>query len=193
VAAEILDIETTLGELKSLLEQTASEDELLREVTDRVAKLRTLYPSNRDLFTPSRIEFLKYAASMSNQLLTFAQIKDELAHVSTLDEYEAAVSCLTEIKGKLAPLAVAKRVTNELRALSEKAPAIRAQHAANRRFRVETKICDLERDAPDCQRGHTMVIRAGPQEHLFWGCSQYPMCSETAHLTKEQKAVLSAG
>jgi ssDNA-binding Zn-finger/Zn-ribbon topoisomerase 1 len=74
----------------------------------------------------------------------------------------------------------------EIRELNEKLPTIREQDDANRQFRINTRVLDLEQNPPYCRHNHTMVIRKG-RHGYFWGCSRYPFCEEVEQLTREQK------
>ncbi len=185
-----IDVENVIGGLKFSLDSLVPEEKLLQVIIDRMTALRRSFPSQSSFFSPSHMEFLKKMASISHALVSFIELKDELADVDTLEEYTAMAGRLVRIKDTLAPFAVGMRVMKEIRELNEKLPNIRERDNANRNFRVSTRILDLEGNPPKyCPRKHAMVIRGG-SEGYFWGCGKYPFCRETAQLTPEQKARL---
>lgn len=153
---------------------TFSEEELLRAIDDRLITLRQLFRSQKSVFSPGDIEFLKSLASISDQLRSFIQLKEELVDIRTIEDYEALVSRLSE-----------KRVKKEIRELSERLPDIRQQDEANRQIRVNRRIIDLEQNPPRCRYNHVMVIREA-QHGFFLGCSRFPFCHLTTQLTPEQ-------
>jgi len=186
-----MDVDHIVDELKFSLEHVVSEEELLGAITERLTLLRQSFSSHRSLFTPTHIGFLKGLTAISDQLRSFVELREELAHVETLKDYSDVVGRLVDIKGKLAPFAVCRRVMKEIRALNEKLPTIREQDDVKRQFRIQTRILDLEQSSPRCRRNHAMVIREG-QHGPFWGCSRYPFCVEVVQLTPEQKACLGS-
>jgi hypothetical protein len=181
-----MDVENILDELRFSLEHTISEEQVLHVITERLTALRRSFPSHRSLFTPRHIEFLKSLAAISDQVRSFIDLREELADVGTCEDYAAMVSRLVEIKDRLAPFAVCKRVRKEIRELNERLPTIREQDEATRQIRVNRRIIDLEQNAPLCRRRHAMAIREGRYGY-FWGCSRYPFCEEVARLTHDQE------
>jgi hypothetical protein len=181
-----MDVENTLADLKLSLETIISEEALLHMITERVTALRQSFPSNRRLFTPGHIEFLKSLSPVSEQLRFFIELKEELADVGSLDDYAAAMSRLTEIKGALGTFAVRKRVMKEIRELNERLPTIRERDGAGREARVKARIFDLEQNPRRCRHNHAMAIREGRYGY-FWGCTRYPFCVEIARLTPAEK------
>lgn len=181
-----MDLQRITQELRFSLEHIISEEELNHAIIERLTSLRQSFSSHRSLFTPEHIEFLKNLAAISGQLQSFIEMKDELADVDTLEDYEVIVNRLVDIKRRLGPCAVRVRVMKEIRELNEKLPAIREQDGAKRQIRVNTRIADLEQNAPHCLHHHAMAIRNGRYGH-FWGCSQYPFCQRVAQLAPEQK------
>ncbi len=184
-----MDVQTVIDELRFSLEHTISEQELLLAINERLRALRESFSSQGSLFTPSHIESLKSMAAISDQLRAFIKLREELLDVGTIEDYTSMVRRLIEIKGRLAPFAVCKRVRKEIRELNEKLPTIREQDDAKRQVRVNTRILDLEQAPPHCRRNHAMVIREG-RHGYFWGCSRYPFCEEVVQLTPEQHARL---
>ena len=145
-----------------------------------------LFPSNKSLFTPDRIEFLRKAGEISAQLSLFIEIQEELADVSTLKHYTFLMNQLADMKAALAPFPVCKKVRKEMRELNDKLPGIREQDDSKQQFRMDARIRELEQDPPHCPRKHAMVVREGRYGY-FWGCSRYPSCQETAQFTPEQR------
>jgi hypothetical protein len=184
-----MEVRQVIDDLRSSLEHVTPEDELLGVIADRLTALRQSFPSHRSLFTPSDIEFLNSLSVISDHLRAFIELKEELLSVGSLKEYEDIVSRLTQAKGALACFPVARRVAKEIRALNERLPAIREQDDAQRQFRFNARILDLEQNPRRCPRNHPMVIREGTHGH-FWGCSRYPFCSATAQLTPEENDLL---
>jgi hypothetical protein len=129
---------------------------------------------------------LKALAVDSDQLRSFIDLKEELAEVDTPEEYTETINRLVDIKSKLSPSAVRKRVTKEIRELNEKAAFIWEGAGGTRQSRINWRIVELERFPRHCRHKHTMAIRNGRYGY-FWGCSQYPSCQEAAQLTPDQK------
>jgi hypothetical protein len=186
-----MEVRQTIDELRSSLERVIAEDELLGVIGDRLTHLRRLFPSHRSFFTPSDIEFLKGLSVISDHLRAFIELKEELLNVDSLKEYEDIVLRLTHAKTALACFPVVRRVAKEIRALNERLPAIREHDEAQRRFRLNARIVDLEKNPRPCRRNHPMVIREGTHGH-FWGCSRYPFCCATAQLTPEENGLLAS-
>ncbi len=186
-----MEVRQVIDDLRSSLEHVTPEDELLAVIADRLTALRQSFPSHRSLFTPSDIEFLKSLSVISDHLRAFIELKEELLSVGSLKEYEDIVNRLTHAKGALACFPVGRRVAKEIRALNERLPAIREQDEAQRQFRHNAGILDLEKTPRRCPRNHPMVIREGTHGH-FWGCSRYPFCSATAQLTPEENDLLTS-
>lgn len=185
-----MEVRKAIDDLRFSLENITSEEELHRLITDRLTALRQCFPSQRPLFMPTDIDFLKSLTPVSSHLRAFIEVKEELASVDSLREYTEIVSRLTEIKDALRTHAVAKRVRKEIRELSERLPAIRGNDEAQRKCRINARIQNLEQTARHCRRHHPMVIREG-QDGYFWGCSRYPFCHATVQLTAEESDLLS--
>jgi hypothetical protein len=157
-----MDIQKTIDELKRALDHTISEEEVLEIISGRLAVLRESFRSGAGSFTYHQIEFLKELTPISNHIKSFVDLKGELSDVHTMEDYSRLVSQLSEIKKKLEPFAVAKRVAKEIRELHERLPDIKLQDQTRREFRVQARILELEQDAPRCQHKHPMVVREGP-------------------------------
>lgn len=186
-----MEVRQAIDDLRSCLKRVTAEDELLGIIAARLTALRRAYPSHKSSFTPSDIEFLKSLAVISDHLRAFIELKEELADVDSLKEYEDIVSRLARAKASLAAFPVAKRIAKEIRELQEKLPAIRERDEAQHQFRLNSRILDLQRNPRLCPRRHPMVIREGTHGH-FWGCSRYPFCSATAQLTQEENDLLTS-
>jgi hypothetical protein len=186
-----MEVRQAIDDLRSSLERVTAEDELLGVIADRLTDLRRSFPVHRSFFTPRDIEFLQSLSVISNHLRAFIELKEELVSVDSLKEYEDIVSRLACTKGALKPFPVARRVAKELRELNERLPAIREQDQAQRQFRLNAQIFDLEQNPRRCPRHHPMVIREGTHGH-FWGCSRYPFCYATARLTSQESDLLTS-
>ncbi|MGA2116026.1 MAG: topoisomerase DNA-binding C4 zinc finger domain-containing protein [Bryobacteraceae bacterium] len=186
-----MDVQEGIEEIRRSLEQVVSEKELLRTISESLTALRRLFPSNKSLFTPGRIEFLRKVAELSCQLSSFIEIQEELADVTSLRQYTFLMNQLADMKVALASFPVAKRVRKEMRELNEKLPGIRERDGAEQQFRTDARIREMEQDPPRCPLGHAMVIREGRYGY-FWGCTRYPSCQETKQLTSEQRRRLYA-
>ncbi|MBV8845541.1 MAG: hypothetical protein JO307_22260 [Bryobacterales bacterium] len=141
-----MEVRRAIDDLHTSLEHIAAEDQLLAVIADRLTALRQSYPSYRSLFTPSDIEFLKSLGAISNHLRAFLDLKEELVNVNSLQEYEDIVSRLSRAKGALASFRVARRIAKEIRELNERLPAIRRHEEAQRQFRLNGRILDLEQN-----------------------------------------------
>jgi hypothetical protein len=186
-----MQVRQAIDDLRSSLEHMTAEDELLGVIASQLTALRQSYPSHRSSFTPRDIEFLKSLAVISDHLRAFIELKEELARVSSLKEYEDMVSRLIRAKDSLASFPVAKRIAKEIRELNERLPAIREQEDAQRQFRHNDRILDLQQNPRRCPRHHPMVIKEGTHGY-FWGCSRYPFCSATAQLSPAENDLLTS-
>jgi len=185
-----MEMRQAIDDLRSSLEHITAEDELLGIIADQLTALRESYSSQRSSFTPSDIDFLRGLGVISDHLRAFIELKEELPGVSSLKEYEDVVSRLTRAKGSLVSFPVVKRIAKEIRELNDRLPAIREQDEAQRQFRLNNRVVDLQQNPQRCPRHHAMVIREGTSGH-FWGCSRYPFCSATAQLTPAEKDLLT--
>jgi hypothetical protein len=86
-----MDLQRITEELKFSLKHPILERELEHAITERLTSLRQSFSSHRSLFTPEHIAFLKNPATVSAQLRSFMEVRDELAEVNTLEDYE--VTC----------------------------------------------------------------------------------------------------
>ncbi len=186
-----MDVQQAIDDLRSSLERVVAEDELFGVIVDRLAFLRRAYASQRSLFTPSDIEFLKSVNVISDHLRAFIELREELLTVGSIDEYEDILRRLTHAKNALASFPVGRRVAKEIRELNERLPAIREHDEARRQFRTDARILELQQNPRYCARNHAMVIRKGSHGY-FWGCSRYPFCDETAQLSAEEHDLLKA-
>jgi len=186
-----VEVRPAIENLQSSLEHIASADELLRIIDDHLTALRRCYSSHPSGFTASDIEFLKSMGVISNHLRAFLELLEDLVNVSSLSEYEDIVSRLVRAKCALASFPVSKRIAKEIRALSERLPAIRQQDDARRQFRISARIISLEQTPRRCPNRHPMAIREGTRGY-FWGCTRYPFCTATAQLTPEENHFLNS-
>jgi hypothetical protein len=186
---EMMDVQRTIDELKSSLEHSVAEEELLETITGKLATLRKAYLTDRQSFTGDHLAFLKSLAPVSDHLRAFVEIKEELADVRGLKHYGFLMNRLADLKGALASFAVGKRVGKEIRELNEKLPDIRQQDEADEQSRLSARIIDLEQSERRCSHNHIMVIREGRYGY-FWGCSRFPNCEQTKQLTSEEKGKL---
>lgn len=185
-----MEVREAIDDLRSSLEHITAEDELLAVIDVRVPGLRQSYPSHRPLFTPTDIAFLKSLGPVSDHLRAFLELKEELADLNSLEEYEDIVRRLIRVKRGLACFPVAARIAKELRELNERLPAIRQQDEDRRQFRRNARILDLQQNPRRCACSHSMVIREGKRGY-FWGCSRYPFCTATKRLTPEEDRLLN--
>jgi hypothetical protein len=185
-----MEARETIDELRLSVEHIAAEDELLGIIVDRLTALRQVFRSQRFVFTPGDIEFLKSLARLSDHLCAFVELREEAVDVGSVKEYEEILTRLTRTKSAFADLPVGKRVAKAIRELEEKLPAIRQNDEANRQFRLGARIHILEQNPRLCPRGHRMVIRTGKSGE-FWGCTQFPWCWKTAQLTPQQGDLLT--
>jgi hypothetical protein len=184
-------VRQTIDELRRSLGQLTAEAELLGLISAGLETLRQAFRSDRSQFTPEDIDFLKSLSEVSEHLRAFVDARDEVPHLTAVDEYEEMMRRLRRVKDGLAGHAVVRRVGITIRELHERLPAILDQDQSRqefRKFRAQFRILDLQVLPRRCPYGHTMVLREGLDE-LFWGCSQYPMCEATAQLTPEERAV----
>lgn len=180
-----MEVRETIDQLRLSVESIVADDELLGVIADRLAALRQVFPSQRSVFTPEDIEFLKSLAGLSDHLRAFGELREEAVDVGSVKEYEEILTRLTHTKGGLGDFPVGKKVAKAIRELNERLPAIQARDEANRQFRLGGRIHALEQNPRFCPKGHLMVIRVGTRD-AFWGCSQFPECWKTAQLTSEQ-------
>ena len=181
-----MDVQRTINELKSSLEHSTAEEELLETIRGKLAALRKAYLSDRRSFCEDHLAFLNSLASVSDHLRTFVEIKEELADVRGLKHYGFLMNRLAELRGALASFAVSQRVGKEIRELNKKLPDIRQKDEAKEQSRISARIVDLEQEAPHCWRHHRMVIREG-QYGYFLGCSRFPTCEQTKQLKPEER------
>ena len=185
-----MEVRQAIDDLRHSVEHVTADDELLGIIVDRLTALRQIFPSQRSIFTPGDIEFLKSLTGLSDHLRTFGELREEAVDVGSVKEYEDIVTRLSHTKSALAGFPVGNGVAKTIRELGEKLPAIRQNDEANRQFRLGGRIHTLEQNPRLCPRGHVMVIRTGKSGE-FWGCSQFPSCWKTAQLTSEQSDLLN--
>lgn len=186
---DTMDVQTTVDELRSFLEHSFAEEELLETIMGKLAALRQAYLSDRRNFTEDHLAFLKSLAPISDHLRAFIEIKEELADVRGLKHYGFLMNWLTDLKGALAPFAISRRVGKEIKELNEKLPVIRQQDEANEQSRLSARIMDLEQSERRCSRNHIMVIREGRYGY-FWGCSRlHVRANKTTHAGGEGQII----
>ena len=139
-----MEVRQAIHDLHFSLEHTIAEDELVGVIADRLPALRKAYPSYRSSFAPDDIDFLKSLGVIWDLLQDFIELKEELASVSDLKEYDEMDSRLTQALGPLAHYPVGRRIAKELRGLKERLPAIREQDEARQQDRRNVRILDFQ-------------------------------------------------
>ena len=181
-----MNVQGIIDEIKFSLEHSITEEDLLEIITRNLKILRQEYLSNKRFFTKEHIDFLQSLTPLSKQLDTFSALKEELLYVNTLKHYTFLINQLVDIKNAVRPFAICKRVSKEIRELTEKLPNIRQEDEAKQQSRLNNRIAGLEQNPWQCPRKHKMVIREGRYGY-FWGCSKYPICRHTQVLTPDEK------
>jgi hypothetical protein len=177
--------------LVQVLRAVHSEEELHKTLATQLEALRDVYRRNRVAFSPEHIAFLKTVGEMDKAVLTFIELKEELEDVYDIADYARLMAILGDIWIALRGSAVAKRVEKEMRGLREKLPVLEKQSLVLEGMKISAKISQLERKAPNCRRGHRMIIRKGESEY-FWGCSEFPHCFLTRKLARREEDFLNA-
>ena len=121
-------------------------------------------------------------------LRSFLELQEELSDIDSAGQYVAVMRQLVRIKDALGPSPARTKVRTAMRNLQERLPQIREKDHQSRTIKLNTRIAEVERQSPRCPRGHSMVIRRGPNASLFWGCSEFPLCYHTKRLTAEQRS-----
>jgi len=177
--------------LVQVLRAVHSEEELHRTLSTQLNALRDIYRRNRAAFSQEHIAFLKTVGQMDKAVLTFIELKEELEDVYDRADYARLMASLGDIRNALRGSAVAKRVEKEMRRLREQLPDLEEQNIVREGMRISAKIVQLELNAPNCRRGHRMIIRKGESEY-FWGCSEFPHCFLTRQLARGEEDFLNA-
>lgn|SRR5262249_5748112 len=167
--------------LVQVLREVYSEEELHKTLSTQLDALRDVYRRNRVAFSQEYIAFLKTVGQMDKAVLTFIELKEELEDVYDIADYTRLMATFGDIWIALRGSAVAKRVEKEMRGLREKLPALKKQSLVLEGMKISAKLIQLERKAPNCRRGHRMIIRKRESEY-FWGCSEFPHCFLTRKL-----------
>jgi hypothetical protein len=178
-----------IAALRGHLGATISEKVLLAETNDRLGRLRAAYPNNRRAFDRDSIQFLKEVRAFSVALAEFVAACEEAQDVASVAECKDLIDRLTRLQRELANAAVSRRIEKEIRELKSRIPVIAASERHSRESRFYARKAELEEKAPRCSRGHAMVIRS-VESGMFWGCTQYPFCRNTASLSVEQERLL---
>ncbi len=181
-----MSVQERLNAIQCALEHCLAEEELLELITSNLKTLRQEYTTNKNAFTKEHIAFLQSLTPISKQLGSFIALKEELLYVNTLKHYTFLVNQLVDIKNALRPFAVCKRISKEIRELTEKLPIIRQEDEAKQQVRLNARIAALEHNPWRCPRQHKMVIREGRYGY-FRGCSKYPLCQHTQQLAPHEK------
>ena len=177
--------------LVQVLRAVHSEEELHKTLSTQLDALRDMYRRNRAVFSQKHIAFLKTVGQMDKVVLTFIELKEELEDVYDRADYARLMAILGDIRNALRDSAVAKRVEKEMRGLREKLPDLEQQNIVREGMKISAKVSQLERSAPNCRRGHRMIIRKGESEY-FWGCSEFPHCFLTRQLARGEEDFLNA-
>ena len=123
---------------------------------------------------------------------SFIELQEELRDIHSAGQYTLVMRQLVRIKEALGASPARMRVRTAIRDLQERLPQIREKGHQAQAIRVNTRIAELERQSLCCPRGHSMVVRHGPNDSLFWGCSHFPFCHYTKRLTAEQRRRLGS-
>lgn len=119
-------------------------------------------------------------------LRSFLELDGERTDISSIEEYVLVMRQLVDIKNALGAAPACTRVRTAIRDLQERLPQIRQMDDQRSKCRTSARIVELERTPPRCPDGHSMVVRQGPNESFFWGCSSFPSCRNTRRLTCEE-------
>jgi hypothetical protein len=177
--------------LVQVLREVHSEEELHKTLSTQLDALRDVYRRNRGALSPEHIAFLKTVGQMDKAVLTFIELKEELEDVYDIADYTRLMAILRDLWIALRGCAVTKRVEKEMRGLREKWPALEQQSLVLEGMKFSAKLSQLERKAPNCRRGHRMIIRKG-ESGYFWGCSEFPHCFLTRKLARGEEDFLNA-
>lgn len=186
----MIDVPRVIAAVKDALGNTVAEESLLETIEEKLKLLREAYLSNKHLFTPEDVRFLKdLGGRIRKQLLSFIELKEELSNVDSIEEYLSLERRLVGVKTELQGLAVCQRVSKEIRGLHERLPQIKEQNEINRQSKISARIREIEGNAPRCRKGHLMVVRE-KEGSYFWGCSKYPSHTETKPLSAKEEEYL---
>jgi len=128
------------------------------------------------------------ALTPEEALSSFLELQEELPEADSVGQYVLVMRQLVRIKEALRDSPACTKVRTAIRALQERLPQVREKDHHARAIRVNTRIAELEGRAPRCPRGHSMVVRHGPNHGLFWGCTHFPLCHHSKRLATEQRS-----
>ncbi|QTA81333.1 DNA topoisomerase type IA domain-containing protein [Desulfonema limicola] len=185
-----MEIQRIIDKTRKNLLESVSEKNLLKIIEENLKRLRKLYPENKNLFTNSDIIFLKSLNNISQKLILFIEICEELPYLTDIFDYYEYIEKLNSIRGDIKDFPICKRVDKEIRELIERYEEIHIKEQQKMGHLLNKKIIQLELNCPLCKEGHKMTIRNGTYG-TFWGCSQFPNCTYTKKLSPEEQSYLN--
>ena len=180
-----------IEKLRTFLFSEVSEHRLLATIDSTLQQLRNAYLKDKQQFTDADIGFLQRAGEVRCILESFIDAIDDLEDIYGQSDYLAAFKRLSTIKAGLDGMPVSGRVAKEMRELQERLPELHKREAIEELAKLERIKKRISSDAPKCSRRHTMVLREFPR--YFWGCSNYPWCTETRQLSEKHREMLEGG
>jgi hypothetical protein len=187
-----MDMQDTVARLKQGIATVADEVKLQDLILCSLQELRAQYRQSSDRFSPDLIAELKRAARLAEAIHEFRDAVDDATDARTRDETMDVAWQLENLRARLWPPVLAKRLDKELRELAERAASLPEAHALKRGAVQRRIVIELESAAPPCTRCGKRVVLRETADGAFWGCSAFPRCFSTRPLKREEWQALES-
>ena len=181
-----MDMQDTVARLKQAIATMADEVKLQDLIFCWLQELRTQYRRSSDRFSPDLIAELQRAARLAETIHEFRDAVDDASDVRTRDEAMDVARQLENLRVRLWPPVLAKRLDKELRELAERAASLPEAHTLKRGAAQRQIAMELQSAAPPCTRCGMRVVLRETADGAFWGCSAFPRCFSTRPLRRDE-------
>jgi hypothetical protein len=179
----------TIKKIEICLKENQSSENIFDIIEKSLNLLRNYYSKNRMAFSDTQINYLKNIAEINKTLKRYIDLKSYINMISSTESYIELDNEFKQLQVYFKNYAIVHDIGESKRRLKSRIPDINMSHEKKEEKDLIYKILSLEKNAPNCPRGHQMTIRQGEYGY-FWGCSSFPNCHHTKNLSMKEEDYL---
>lgn len=183
-------ISEAICELHAALDSNTNENQLVELIEQRLSFLRASYREHWEEFKDEDIQFLKSLVPLQEALREFIEAIEDKRKIRTREDARELADCFSEIRERLNPHLVVKRVDKEIREVIAGMQSLPFTAVVTGDAALLRRVGQLQSNAQPCHKcGSKMVLREGPSGY-FWGCGSFPRCFSRRGLSTEDSKFL---
>jgi ssDNA-binding Zn-finger/Zn-ribbon topoisomerase 1 len=183
--------QTIIRQIEFVLQIKTSEKYLYELLSKNLGSLDKILKNKKIYLSYKEKNLIKKFLVVYRKIKESIDLKEKLAEVTDLDQYIYFRKKLKALKDYLNEYAISQQIDKNIREFDSKLPSILKKMSDSWSQELNTKILQLEKDAPKCILNHAMVIRESKERGFFWGCSRFPDCFFTKKLSNNEKSYLA--